>query len=306
VWQRIAPAIIKPTACDMAANKEIRALLTLIDDPDTEVYDTVADTLLHYGKDIIPSLEQLWEVTEDESVQERIETLIHRVHFQDLQQDFMEWSSSKNPELLRGAILVAKYQFPDLNVPAILSQFDQIRRNIWLELNNYLTALEQVNVFNSILYNFYKLQGHELTEREPKHFFINQVLESRQGNTFTFGVLYLALADLLDIPIYAVEVPRQFIFAYIDTFHNLIGPQSGGLHDTHFYIDPLNGVVYSQKDVDAYLRKINANDRANYFGRMSPKRVIFRMLEELSLCYRYRREESKADEIQQLMQLLIH
>jgi len=83
-------------------------LLTLIDDPDDEVYDTVADKLVHYGKEIIPNLEKLWEVTVDESVQERIETLIHRVHFQDLQQELLEWSQSRNPEILRGAILVAK------------------------------------------------------------------------------------------------------------------------------------------------------------------------------------------------------
>src|SRR3954468_15004329 len=153
-------------------SKEITALLRLIDDPDEDVFDTVAEKLLKYGREIIPNLEQLWEVTLDESVQERIEFLIHRVHFQDLQQEFFEWSHSKNPELLRGAILVAKYQFPDLNIPSILSQFDQIRRNIWLELNSYLTPLEQVNVFNSILYNYYKMQGHELTEREPKYFFI--------------------------------------------------------------------------------------------------------------------------------------
>src|ERR1700744_4914319 len=104
----------------MQSNKEITALLRLIDEPDSEVFDTVASKLLHYGKEIIPNLEQLWEVTEDEEVQERIELLIHRVHFHDLQQEFLDWSESKHPELLRGAILVARFQFPELNVPAIL------------------------------------------------------------------------------------------------------------------------------------------------------------------------------------------
>lgn len=289
----------------MQHNKEISALLRLIDDPDDEVFNTVAHKLLNYGKDIIPNLEQLWEVTIDQDVQERIETLIHRVHFQDLQNDLLEWSRSKRPELLRGAILVAKYQFPELNVPALLSQFDQMRRNIWLELNSYLTPLEQVNVFNSILYNYYKLQGHELTEREPKYFFINQVLESKQGNAYTLGVLYLALCELLDIPIFAVDVPRQFVFAYIDTLHHFFSPGTEGVQQVQFFIDPLNGMVYTQKDVDTYLRKINAYDRESYFTPLLSRRIIFKMLEELSLCYRYRREEQKADEIQQLMRLLV-
>lgn len=289
----------------MQNTKEIKALLTLIDDPDDEVFDTVAEKLLNYGREIIPKLEQLWEVTADENVQERIEFLIHRVHFQDLQQEFFEWSHAKNPELLRGAILVAKYHFPDLNVPTILTQFDQIRRNIWLELNNYLTPLEQVNVFNSILYNYYKLQGHELTERDPKFFFINQVLESKQGNAYSIGVLYLALCELLDIPIFAVDIPRQFVFAYIDTLQPFYQAEDETIQQIQFFIDPLNGMVYTQKDVDSYLRKINAQDKDQYFTPQLAKRVIYKMLEELNLCYKYKREEQKADEIYQLMQLLI-
>ncbi|PZF72442.1 transglutaminase family protein [Taibaiella soli] len=289
----------------MRQNNEIRALLRLIDDPDNEVFETVADKIVHYGKEIIPNLEQLWEVTADESLQERIEQLIHRVHFQDLQDEFLEWSHNKHPELLRGAILVARYQFPDLNVSSILAQFDQIRRNIWLELNSYLTPLEQVNVFNSILYNYYKLVGHELTEREPKHFFINQVLEGKQGNAYTLGILYLGLCEMLDIPIFAMDIPRQFVFAYIDTLHHFISSDDEGVQQIQFYVDPMNGMVYTQKDVDTYLRKINANDRENYFAPLGTKRIIFKMLEELALCYRYKREEGKAEEIQQLMRIII-
>lgn len=289
----------------MRTNKEIRALLQLIDDPDGEVFETVSEKLLHYGREIIPNLEDLWEHTEDHEVQVRIEDLIHRVHFQDLQQEFLEWSTSKYPELLRGAILIAKYQYPDLNIPALLAQFDQMRRNIWLELNNYLTPLEQVNVFNSILYNYYKLQGHELTEREPKHFFINNVVESRQGNAYSLGILFLSLCELLDIPIFAVEVPRQFIFAYIDTLHHFFAHDDEGVQQVQFFIDPTNGNVYTQQDVNAYLKKINADTDKDYSTPLTTKKVITKMLEELALCYRYKREDEKADEIQQLMNILV-
>ncbi|MBS1782206.1 MAG: hypothetical protein JSS78_04005 [Bacteroidetes bacterium] len=289
----------------MWENKEVSALLRLIDDPDDEVFDTVSEKILHYGKAIIPNLENLWEHTPDENVQERIEQLIHRVHYQDLQQEFLDWSQARHPDILKGAILIAKYQFPDLNEASLLSQFDQIRRNVWLELNNYLTPLEQVNVFNSILYNFYKLQGHELTEREPKYFFINQVIEGRQGNGYSIGILILALCELLDIPVFAVDVPRQFIFAYVDTLYNFYSPDTDGIQQIQFFIDPMNGMVYTQKDVDAYLKKINAADRSHYFTPLTTKRVIIKMLEELCLCYRYNREDQRADEIQHLISILV-
>lgn len=289
----------------MPHEKEISALLKLIDDPDTEVFDTVAEKLLNYGVEIIPNLEQLWEVTSDSATQERIEMLIHRVHFQNLQKEFYDWSQAPKPELLRGAILVAKFQFPEMNVPSILSQFDQMRRNIWLELNNYLTPLEQVNILNSILYNYYKLQGHELTEREPKYYFINQVMESKQGNAYSIGVLYLALCELLDIPIFSIDLPRQFVFAYIDTLHHFYSVDDAPVQQMQFFVDPMNGMVYTQKDVDTYLKKINATDREAYFKPLEPKRIIFKMLEELMLCYRYKRDDEKASEIQELMNIII-
>ncbi|MES2704327.1 MAG: transglutaminase family protein [Bacteroidota bacterium] len=289
----------------MQSNKEITALLRLIDDPDHEVYDTVATKLLHYGKEIIPNLEQLWETVGDEDVQERIELLIHRVHFQDLQHEFVEWSRAKQPELLRGAILLAKFQFPDLNVPSILSKFDQMRRNVWLELNNYLTPLEQVNVFNSILYNYYKLQGHELTERDPKYFFINQVLESKQGNSYSIGIIFLALCEILDVPIFAVDLPRQFIFAYIDTLHSFFSKDKDGIQQIQFYIDPISGMVYTHQDVETYLRKINATTQESFYAPLLTTQIIGKMMEELALCYRYRREDHKAEEIEELMRLIM-
>ena len=68
----------------MEPNREISALFHLIDDPDTEVFTTVSERIISFGKEIIPNLEDLWENTPQEDIQERIEMLIHRLHFQDL------------------------------------------------------------------------------------------------------------------------------------------------------------------------------------------------------------------------------
>jgi len=103
----------------------------------------------------------------------------------------------------------------------------------------------------------------------------------------------------------ATAVAAAVAKARRDIQHHFFSQDSEGVQQIQFYIDPMNGMVYTQKDVDAYLRKINAQDRESYFNPLLTKRIIFKMLEELSLCYRYRREEQKADEIQDLMRLLI-
>lgn len=288
----------------MQVNKKILALLHLVDDPDREVFDTVANQLLRYGKEIIPNLEQLWETTEDEQVQYRIENLIHRALFTDLQHEFATWAKDPAPSLFKGAMLVARYRYPELNTQHLMRQIDQMRRNIWLELNYYLTPLEQINVVNSILYNYYKLQGHEITERDINLFFVNNTLENKQGNAFSIGVIYLALCELLDIPIFAVGLPRQFVIAYFDTQYHFLTPDTEPVQTIQFYIDPVNGMVYTQNDVEVYLKKIRAGHEEKFFQPLSSKEVIARMLEEMALTYDYANEEERSQEMYSLIAVL--
>ena len=107
------------------------------------------------------------------------------------------------------------------------------------------------------------------------------------------------------MPIFAVDVPRQFIFAFFNVLPNLFNTENTSFRQVQFFVDPLNGMVYSQKDVEVYLKKINANDKDMYFAPILTKRIIYKMMEELCLCYRYRKEDIKADEIQELMKLLV-
>ena len=74
----------------MEENKEISALFHLIDDPDEEVFNLVSTRIIDYGKGIIPNLENLWENTVSEEVQERIEMLIHRLHYRDLTEELTD------------------------------------------------------------------------------------------------------------------------------------------------------------------------------------------------------------------------
>ena len=132
----------------METTKELSALFTLIDDPDEEVFGAVSEKIIDYGKNIIPSLEHLWETIPDENVQHRIELLIHRLHYRDLSEDFRQWNVSGHHDLMLGALLVSKFQYPDLATAPVLQEIEKIRRNIWLELNNYLTPLEQIHCAN--------------------------------------------------------------------------------------------------------------------------------------------------------------
>jgi regulator of sirC expression with transglutaminase-like and TPR domain len=284
-------------------NNEISALLHLIDDPDEEVYSTVSDRIISFGKGIIPNLEHLWEHTSDETIQERIELMIHKLHYKDLTADFEHWKKG-NCELLQGALITARYHYPEIQSIQTLQEIEKIRRNIWLELNNYLTPLEQVNVISSILYNYYKQIGVEIAYNQPEDFFLNKTVETKKGNAISNGILYLVLCQLLDIPVKAINIPRQFILAYMDTSYDILNPGAHNSEKIKFYIDPLNGQIYSHKDVENYFKRISVPPTTSYFREKSNKDVIHFLLEELSKCFDNDLNRYKMNELLLLAELL--
>ena len=287
----------------MVENKEISALLHLIDDPDDEVFYTVSSKIISFGKDIIPNLENLWENTNQEEVQERIETIIHNLHFRDLTNDFISWKNG-HCELLQGALLVARYYYPEMLEKQALQEIEKLRRNIWLELNNYLTPLEQINVMTSILYNYYKQKGVEISYNQPEDFLISKTLETKKGNAISNGILYLVLCEKLDIPVKATNIPRQFILGYFDPQYEFLNPAGNNAEKINFFIDPLNGNIYSHKDVENYFKRISVTPAPAYFRQLTNKRIIRFLLEELSKCFDNDRNRYKMEELLTLVKLL--
>lgn len=289
----------------MDRTREIEALLQLIDDPDLEVFATVEDRLLAYGANVIPNLEDLWENTISESVQERIEMIIHRIHFRDLKNEFINWTAGEC-ELLYGALLVAKYQYPDLQTVTALQEIERIRRNIWLEMNSYMTPIEQVKIVESILYNYYKMRGGEIAYDQPNEFMLHKVIESKKGNAITNGIIYLLMAELLDLPVKAINLPRQFVlgwFSHQALFGDNLSPDNAA-DQIAFFIDPNSGAAFSKKDIELYLKRINLPVVASYFKPMHNRRIIQLLIEQFANCFTDAQYSYKKTELMELYYLL--
>lgn len=287
----------------MEETKEISALLTLIDDPDEEVFGAVTNRIIGFGRTIIPNLEHLWETTPDEQIQDRIELIIHRLHYTDLSEDFRQWNLSGHHDLLIGSLLVCKFQYPELSTSPALVEIEKMRRNIWLELNNYLTPLEQVRIVTGILYSYYSLKGTEVAYADVNEFLLHKVLESKRGNQLTNGILYLIICELLDIPVKAVGIPKQFVLAYFKPGYTS-ETTNDYLTKIEFFIDPSNGMVFTHKDIESYFKRISVPPVNAYFKPLSNKSVIQYLLEETSKCFDNEKYFYKKEELLSLTKLL--
>ncbi|HRP89235.1 MAG TPA: transglutaminase family protein [Edaphocola sp.] len=285
--------------------KEVIALMRLIDDPDLEIFEMVSQKLLTYGTGIIPKLEQLWGFTDSSIMTDRIEYLIHQIYFQQLQTELIKWTQNSAPSLLEAGILIAKYRYPDLDKELILHQFELMRRNIWLELNNSLSPLEQINIVNSIVFNFFRFKGHELSELNPEHFFLNKTIDNKHGNAYTIGIIYLSLCEQLDIPIFAIDLPHQFVMAYFEHNYSFMDlNESNAIQQLQLFIDPINGIVYNKKDIETFLIKNEQPEKINNLKALDKNDFFALMLKSLSHTYYETRAFDLADEIESLIILL--
>ena len=287
----------------MQENKEIQALLKLIDDPDEIVYETVSNKIISFGKDIIPNLENYSETFVNAALQDRIESLIKRLHFEDIKEDFSKWSSG-TADLLAGCLLLSKYVHPNMDATVIFKEIEKLRRNIWLEMNSYLTPMEQINVIGSIVYNYYKQKGIEINYENADGFLLNKTLELRKGNAFGNGTLLLILCGLLDVPVYAINIPKQFILGYFDQHYDVLNPKGHASEKIKFYIDPVNGQMYSHKDVENYFKKMSLPPTSSFFKPFDNKSIMVLMLSELKKCFENEPQYLKIKEINSLIEML--
>lgn len=286
----------------MEDGKEINALLNLIEDPDPEVFEAVSSRIIAYGTPIIPDLENLWENTAENEVLERIEQLIHRLHFNGLAEDFKEWGASPHQELLPGALLVAKFVYPNLHTGKVIQDIERLRRNIWLELNNYLTPLEQITVFNNIFYNYFGLRGDYNNYEKPNEFLINKIFESKKGNQTGNGVLYLILAEMLDLPVRLIPIPNQFILAY---FKSQATKELEKLHlNIDFFIDPVTGQAFSHTDLTNYFNRTAIAPSPSLFKPSNNKKVIQKVLGDFSKCFKTGNKRYMLEEIDQIIAII--
>ncbi len=281
-------------------NSELNALINLLDEPNNQVFDKIKDKLLYYGIDAVPYLEDAWDNSFDNIIQKRIENLIHNIQIDYLTKELKNWKSKAHYNLLKGYILVTKYLYPDINEKDLREKVEKIKKDIWLELNLNLTALEKIKVINHIFFDIYNFQGNKTNIDTPQNLYLNNLLSTKKGNHLSLGMLYMIVAQSLDIPVYGVDLPHHFILAYV----NEIADEKISLDDENdilFYINPFNkGAVFTQKEIDVYIKQIKLKPQKSFYKPTDNITIIKRLLANLITSYGKMGYLDKVDELKML------
>ena len=199
----------------MESNK-INALVSLLDDPDYEVFSEIKTQLLTLGIEAIPFLENAWETSFDTTLQKRAEEIIHDIQYNSVSNELENWIKNGGVDLIEGIAAVARYQYPDLKTETIKQQLNEIKNDIWLELNHNLTALEIVRVVNHIIFDVHGFTGNTTNFHAPQNSFINIVMETKKGNPIMLCIIYMLVAQHLKLPVFGINLPQHFMLAFLE------------------------------------------------------------------------------------------
>jgi len=277
-------------------HKELEALISLLEDPDMQVFDNVSNRLIELGEEVVSPLEKRWEITLKPDLQERIENVIRKIQFNALQRGMDSWKSGGGTDLLFGAYLVARFQYPELQFEQLNEKIEKIKKDIWLELNNDLTALEKVKVINYFLYDIHRFDKSLKKAHTPQLYLLNHVIDTCKGSPVMLGLIYAELARRLNLPIYGVNLPRNFVLCYYDPEYN------EDPNNILFYINPSDkGSVLGLKELQHFLRHLKIEEKEFYYTPCSGTDVIERLIINLQYAYQKSGQPEKAQALKNLL-----
>ncbi|WP_295770817.1 transglutaminase-like domain-containing protein [uncultured Mucilaginibacter sp.] len=284
----------------MINEAEIKSLIRLLDDPDREIYSHVHDKLISYGPAAIQYLENAWEQAFDTIQQDRIANLVHEIQFGIVKNELELWQQSGAFDLLRGALIINKYQYPDLDEQKVINQIEEIKRDIWMQMMFEGSPSDQVKLINHVLYNLHGFSGNTTNHQDPQNSYLSQVLESKKGNQISLAIIYSVIAQKLDIPIYGVNLPQHFILAYLDE-----SAKSEFESGVLFYINAFNkGYIFGRRDVDMFLKQLNLNADKHFYEPCSNTDIVRRILRNLISSYEQLGSMEKVQELNELLAVL--
>lgn len=287
-------------------NRKLNALISLLDDPDDTVYQMVERELLKEDENIIPELEKKWEQSFDGSCQERIENIIQNLQFNETKNMLNHWlmTDSDVRDLLNGFLIIDRFQYPDLNHMNIQLKVENIRKKIWLELNNSLTLLEKTTILNHFLYNVFDFSINHKNIHSPQNCFLNQMLDTKKGNQVSIAILYTILARQLELPAQFINFPKNPLVAIV---HPKLARKVHGNSvesDVLFYINPSNkGSITSIKEIEYHLKSNNYVPVHKYTEPKSDVFFIQLLLETLEMSYQSVNFIDKKERIKKLLEL---
>lgn len=168
-------------------------------------------------------------------------------------------------DLVRGALLIAAEQYPDLDIEACVGSLNGLAETLRRRLRPDIGPADALRALNRYL--FEELGFHGATEDyyDPRNSFLNEVLARRTGIPITLAIVYMSVGRGIGLKLQGVSFPGHFLVrcpvrdgtAILDPYHRGV---SLGISDLQRRLAPLQGKTPSPAEVAALLAPASARE----------------------------------------------
>ena len=194
----------------------------------------------------------------------------------DVRDQFSQMAAREPIPLARGALLIAKEEYPGLDVDDYLAQIADLAREGAAQVNGGADTIEKVQLLSDFLFAQKGFDGNRDQFADPRNSFLNEVLERRRGIPITLSVVYIEVGRQLGLNLFGVGFPAHFLVKAVDERGELI-------------IDPFNaGMILGLDEIRARLAKIYGQPvdlNPAMLKAVGAREILTRMLRNLKNIY---------------------
>ncbi|MGD0073014.1 MAG: tetratricopeptide repeat protein [Candidatus Binataceae bacterium] len=178
--------------------------------------------------------------------------------------------------LARGALLIAKEEYPSLDVEKYLNALIELGRQGEAIVRAGANTVERVERLSHFLFEQQGFAGNVDEFDDPRNSFLNDVIERRLGIPISLSVIYIEVGRRMGLNLHGVSFPGHFLVKAVDERGELI-------------IDPFNqGRVLGLDDLRSRLRQIYGEEievQPELLQTAETRHILSRMLRNLKNIY---------------------
>jgi regulator of sirC expression with transglutaminase-like and TPR domain len=162
----------------------------------------------------------------------------------DARREFAALAAREPIPLLRGALLIAKEEYPELDLETYLDRIAAMAREAEPIVHTGSDTVERIQLLSHYLFEQKGFEGNRGAFSDPRNSFLNEVIDRRLGIPITLSVVYLEVGRRLGLNLYGISFPTHFLVKAVDERGELV-------------IDPFyGGAILSLEDIRARLAQI--------------------------------------------------
>ena len=190
--------------------------------------------------------------------------------------------SDEHFPLLEAAVSLAQDEYPELDVQQVLGDVDQLLARLKRRVPPDAPAMQRLRALNQFFFQDLNFGGNVNDYYDPDNSFVHVLLKTRRGIPITLAVLWLELAQGMDLHARGLSFPGHFMVKV-------------NLPKGQVVMDPFTGQSLSREELAERLHPLHQREARPddmtlplglYLQPAAPRDIMGRMLSNLKHIYR--------------------